>query len=141
MDLGVVAGDHVLAAQLPGTAQQSTEFQIAVAVDAGTGGVAPLIAADEFIHDRLPEGILKIKGVVGHPHPAGHAFRVFHIVQGTAGALLILPQNIIAEQPHGGPNAVVARLLGQKCGHGAVYAAAHANQCFLHNIKISRCCT
>ena len=128
-----MAGDDILASQLLGPVQQGTEFQVAVAVNAGAGRVAPLVAADEFVHDRFPEGILKIKGIVGHSHAAGHAFCVLHIVQGAAGALLIFPQNIVAEQSHGGADARIARLLGQKGCYGTVYTAAHADKRFFHD--------
>ena len=86
-----MAGDHIVAAQLLGSAEHGPEFQIAVAVDAGAGGLARLVAADELFHDAGTEVVLKIKGIVGNAHAAADAAGILHIVQGAAGALLIFP--------------------------------------------------
>ena len=121
------------AAQLPGSAQQASEFQEAVAVDAGAGGKAHFIASDKFFHDAAAEVILEIKGIVRNAHAPGHASGILHVIQGAAGAFLLLAQNVVAEQPHGGADAVKARLLGKEGRNGAVNAAAHTDQCFFHH--------
>ena len=123
------------AAQLPGSAQKASEFEEPVAVDAGAGGKAHFIACNKFFHDAAAEVVLKIKGIVGNAHAPGHASGFLYVIQGAAGAFLLLSQNVVAEQPHGGADAVKARLLGKERCHGAVNAAAHTDQCFFHKFS------
>ena len=50
-DPGIVAGGDEIAAQFPGPAVQPTEFQVAVAVDAGIGSASLLIGVHEAADD------------------------------------------------------------------------------------------
>ena len=104
------------------------EFQIAVAVDAGIGGLTGFVAAHKAPDDLIFKILLEIEYIVGHPQPLGHAPGILHIIQGAAGGFLPLSQNRIVKQPHGGADAAIAFLLHQIGGNGAVHAAAHADE-------------
>ena len=125
-----MSGDHAVAAQLHGAAHQMLKFQIAVAVNAGIGGGAAFIAADEFGNHLFLKVVREIKHVKGHSQSPGDTSGIFHIIQTAAGGLLIQTQNVVAEQTHGHAGAFIALLLHQKGSHRAVHAAAHGNQRF-----------
>ena len=64
-----MAGGHIPDAQLIGQAQHPPEFHIAVAVNAGIGGLPPLIAPGKPVHDLGAELRAKVKHPVGDPQP------------------------------------------------------------------------
>ena len=128
LHLGIVAGYHAAAAQLPRPLEQLAEFQIAVAVDAGVGGAAGIIGVHKFIDDVGVEFLGEIEYIVGNAHPPGHAAGVLHIVQRAAGLGPVGGLHLPGVQPHGGADALEARLLHQQRGHRAVHAAAHSDQ-------------
>ena len=131
---------HAVTAQLQTPAQQMVEFQIAVALDAGVGGGAAFVAADEIADDLFVEIVGEIEYIVTHAQTGGHLAGVFHIVQGAAGAADLGTDIGVVKKTHGGAGAVVAGVQGEVSGHGTVHAAAHGDQGFLlvHNALLGK---
>ena len=101
-----------------------------VAVNTGIGGQTGFVAADKLVHNLFGKIFLEIEGVEGNSQIPGHTSGILHIVQGAAfafGQVLFLGRI----EPHGGSDAVKTGFFGQKCGYGAVHAAAHSDQGFL----------
>ena len=103
----VVPRGDVVAAQLQRPMIKPLEFEPPVAVNAGVGGSALLIAFHKRLDD-LPVKIPgEIKGVVGDAQSMADTFRVLHIPEGAAGAL---PLILAVIELHGHADAVVALL-------------------------------
>ena len=90
--------------------------------------------APEAVDDLLFKVCREVENIVGHVQPVSHAAGIFHIVQRTAGLFPLYACLFVFEQLHGRPDAFVALLLHQQSRHGAVYTAAHRNQCLFHTI-------
>ena len=129
-DAGVVAGDHAVAAQLPGPLVQSSEFQELVAVDTRIGRMAQGVAAGKFFHDIVFEFLGVVEYVKGHAQPGTDAAGVFHIAEAAAGFGAAVPCIRVVVQFHVAADAVVPCILHQFGGYGAVHPAAHGNESF-----------
>ena len=125
---GVVAGDHILHAVFLRPVQQVAELHIFIAVDAGVGGTARLVDADEFFNNLRPEVGGKIQHLIRHIQRKGHLGGVLDILFRAAGLVAGLSQRFVVGEPHGDAGAVVACLLHQTGRHRAVHAAAHGNE-------------
>ena len=125
---GIVAGHHVANAQFPGPTVHPVEFQVAVAVNAGIRGTAPLISRYKPVHDLPTEVFFEVEHVVGHPQPGCHRPGILHILQGTAGSGAECGHVLIFIQPHGGSHAFIPRLLHEIGRYGAVHSATHGDE-------------
>ena len=130
-DPGIMAGDHTVTAKLFSPAHQLVKFQMTVTVDAGIGGSAALITADEFLDHFLLKISGEVEDIEGKTQPAGNCPGIFHIIQAAAGGFQIFTQNFVVEQPHGHTNAVPVGSLHQIGRNSAVHAAAHGDERFL----------
>ena len=110
-------------------AEQTVEFHIPVAVDTGVGRTAGLVNADELFDDPAFEVHGEVQNLIGHVQLKGHLAGVVNIPLGAAGVKLAQADIRVAVQPHGGAFAVKAPLLHQIGGNGAVYSAAHGDEC------------
>ena len=122
---GIVAGDHILHAVLCGPVQQVAELHIFIAVDAGVGGAARHVDADEFFNDLCPEVGGEIQHLIRHIQRKGHLGGILDIFFRAAGLVTGLSQRFVVGKPHGDAGAVVACLLHQAGRHRAIHAAAH----------------
>ena len=91
-DPGIVAGGNIVTAPVHGFLQHQTELHGAVAVDAGVGGKARLIAGDEVIDDVFPELRLAVDDHMGD----------LQLVTDGSG----IPAVSLFPQVHGGSHAV-----------------------------------
>ena len=130
----IVSGDNGVHLHFLHPQIELFKFQVPVAVDAGIGSPALFVGTDEPIHDLLFKVCREVENVVGHVQPVSHAAGIFHIVQRTAGLFPLYACLFVFEQLHGRSDAFVALLLHQQSRHGAVYTAAHRNQCLFHTI-------
>ncbi len=87
-DAGVVAGGDEVRADGFGVAGELAEFQVFVAADAGVGGAAAIIFADEVVDDAA-EIVLEVEGVKGDIQQSGDVAGVGG-VGGGAAALVVL---------------------------------------------------
>ncbi len=115
-ETGIVPGDHGLTAQLLRLPEETAEFEAAVADDAGVWGQAGFVAGNEFFDDLALKFLPEIKSPEGDSQPPGYALGVV----GSLGA----------PEGHGCADTAVTGLHHLICRHGAVHAAAHADQNF-----------
>ena len=118
---------HIVPVQLLRPLEQGTEFEISVAVDAGVGGLSPLIGAGEAVHHLVMELAGEVEHIKRKAQLPGHRPGVLHIVQGAAAALPLHAHISVVKQLHGHADEVVARLFQNPGRRGAVHAAAHGN--------------
>ena len=123
-----MASDHILHAVFLCPVQQVAELHIFIAVDAGVGGAARLVDADEFFNDLCPEVGGEIQHLIRHIQRKGHLGGILDIFLRAAGLVTGLSQRFVVGEPHGDAGAVVARLLHQTGRHRAIHAAAHGNE-------------
>ena len=107
------------------------KFQMPVAVDAGIGGCAAFVAADEFGNDFFFEIRLGIEYIEGETQPVGNTSCILCIIQAAAGGFLTIGKNGIVEKFHHGAHAGVTLVHRQIGSHGTVHTAAHGNKRFL----------
>ncbi len=134
---GVMAGGHVIIADLPGTLHQLPKFDVPVAIDTGIGRFTPFIGPYKPVHDLLPEAVSKIEHIKGHAQPGGYAAGVVHIVQGAAGFLSGNPRVLIGMKLQGDADRFVAELLHQKRGYTGIHSAAHGYDGFFFHSAAS----
>ena len=65
-DLGIVAGNNIVAAKLLRTHEELVKFQVAVAVDAGVRRSAVNVGIDETVDNVVLEAFSKVENVIGH---------------------------------------------------------------------------
>ncbi len=87
---GVMAGGDVVCADGFGVAGELSEFEVFVAADAGVGGAAAVIFADEVVDDSA-EVVLEVEGVEGDIEEAGDLACVGGIAGGAAALVVRLP--------------------------------------------------
>ena len=73
------------------------KFQMPVAVNAGVGGCAAFIAADEFGNDLFFKICLCVEYIKGKSQPVGNASCIFCIIQTAAGGFLVFDKNGIVK--------------------------------------------
>ena len=120
-DPGVMSCNHPVEAQVQGLFQQSAEFQLPVADDAGIGGGAGFVAADKVLQNPVPELGLKIKYFKGHIQALRNTAGVFRIVM-VAFSLCV--------KAHGNACTGDSGAFCQIGGDRTVHTAAHADQGF-----------
>ena len=132
LDPGIVAGGDGVAAHQRRPVIEPPELQIAVAVNAGVGGLPPLVGRGEAVHDLTAEFVGEIEHIVGHIQLVRHAAGVLHILQRAAGAAAGDADVLVAVQRHGSADAVPPLLLHEGSGDAGINAAAHCNQYPFH---------
>lgn len=87
-DAGVVAGGDVIGADGFGVAGEFSEFEVLVAADAGVGGSAAVIFADEVVDDSA-EVVLEVEGVEGDVEESGDVAGVGGVGGGAAALFVV----------------------------------------------------
>ena len=121
-DPGIVPRGNVVIPQRHRPIQQRAEFQAAVAVDTGVGGVSGAVFRHEMIHHVPAEGLHLVKYVKFHPQPVGHGTGVLGVVGAAAAAVAV------GDQLQHGAVAVIALPPQQQRGSAAIHAAGHGHQ-------------
>ena len=101
---------HIVPVQLLRPLEQGPEFEISVAVDAGVGGLSPLIGAGEAVHHLVMELAGEVEHIKRKAQLPGHRPGILHIIQGAAAALPLHAHISVVKQLHGHADEVVARL-------------------------------
>src|SRR5262249_39329144 len=125
-DAGVVPRGHVVGPELPAVVPELAELEPVVADDAGVGRPPGQVLVGEVVHDA-GEVVLEVQGVEGQVQPVRDPAGVAG-VHGAAAALLVGGPAVLGRVDAGAheqADHLVALLLEQQRGHGAVHAAAH----------------
>ena len=144
----VVTCHNDVVVQLFRAANQLFKFDEAVAVHTGIGCCACFVGADKPRDDVFAEAVLEIVNVVGNASGATDRARVLDIIERAASSVAGDFDIVVVKELEGDARTVIARLLGEIGGNGAVNASAHGNQCFLqcsvsqsnHFINAASCC-
>ena len=86
---GVVAGGDEIGADGMGVAGEFAELEVFVATDAGVGGAAGIVLADEVIDDPA-EIVLEVEGIEGDVEDAGDVAGVGGVGGGAAALVGIM---------------------------------------------------
>ena len=124
--LGVVAGGDEVGLELLAVGPQLAELQPVVADDARVRRPAREVLVGEVVDDAA-EVALEVEGVERDVEPVGHAAGIAGI-EGAAAALLVRGAVVLGAVDAGAheqADDLVALLLEQVRGHGAIHAAAH----------------
>ena len=122
---GVMAGGHAAGAKLLRPLLQGGEFQVAVALRAGVGGVAALVGGNEVVDDVPGERLLEVGHVKGDAQLTGDPPRIGNVVQRAAGLVMPLDGFRAVPQLHGDADALVPLGVQQGGAYRTVNAAAH----------------
>ena len=79
LDAGIVAGNDIIQAMLPGEGQHFIKLHVAVAIDAGVGCSARFIRSYELFYDLLAEFIGVVDDLKGNIQLESHVGGVLHI--------------------------------------------------------------
>jgi hypothetical protein len=116
-----------LGAQFFGLAEQETELDPVVAVDAGVGSSAPQLLLDKVLDHLFFESLLQVDHVVGDSEMVRHPAGILDIIDGTAAAERSFPVLSLIPKMHRQPDDFIPFLLQKGRGRGAVHPPAHGD--------------
>ena len=129
----IMAGRHIIEAQLRTAALQGGELQVPVAVDARVRRTAVQVRIAEPIDHLAAERPREVEREVLKPQPERHLSGILHIALAAASALAHHARapgagNLVVEQLHGDARGIIASITKQQRRHRTVHPAAHRNQ-------------
>ena len=132
LDAGIVAGNDIIQAVLPGEGQHFIKLHVAVAVNTWIGCSACLIDPDKFFDDSLFKLSGKVQYLIRNIQLKRHLAGIVNIPLGTASVKWTESNVLVSVQTHGGAFTAVPLLQHQIGRNGAVYTAAHCYDRFFH---------
>ena len=139
-DPGIVAGDDGVAAEKLCPVIELGEFHVLVAVDAGVGGRAGLIGADETVDDLSSKILGEVEDMEFHAQTVADAPGVLRIRQGAAGLRAGIVFDGAVVEFHVDTNTLMSLPDHQGGGNTGIHSAGHGDEGLTHSRPWSSRC-